>query len=207
MIIKIPVGEIEFEADLTIPEDSKNLVIFSHGITGSRNSPRNNFIAKTLQKKKIATLLVDLLLLDESFNYKNKFDIDKISERLVEVTKWIEKNPSTSKFKLGYFGASTGSAAAIMASLQLDNHIQAIVSRAGRPDLVIEQISQLKSPILFVVGSKDTEILDWNKKAFDQTTAIKKLEIIKGATHQFEEEGALKIVADLSAKWFLEYLK
>lgn len=204
--VEIPVGQIVLEGILNIPKDAVGIIIFVHGSGSSRFSPRNSFVAEYLQENGFATLLFDLLTSKEDEIYENRFDIDLISERLKIVTEWITKQPATNKLKIGYFGASTGSAAAIKAAVDLGNEISAIVSRGGRPDLAATEISDLNTPTLLIVGGDDRIVIELNSMVFDKIRTDKKLEIIPGASHLFEEPGALEEVARLAAEWFKKYL-
>jgi len=203
--VKIPVNLILLNGILNIPENPIGIVIFAHGSGSSRFSPRNSFVAKELQKNGIATLLFDLLTEGEDQVYENRFDVDLLAERLKSVTKWVANEPTTKKLKIGYFGASTGSAAAIKAAAELENKISALVSRGGRVDLAAAEVPNLRTPTLFIVGGNDPEVLEFNEIVFDKTVADKKLIVVSNATHLFEEEGALEEVSKAAAEWFLEY--
>lgn len=204
--IKIPINSIFLEGILRIPKEASGIVIFAHGSGSSRLSPRNSFVAEYLQENGFATLLFDLLTEEEDRSYENRFDIDLLMERLEIVTDWVSKEPVTRKLKIGYFGASTGSAAAIKVTVRLENKISAIVSRGGRPDLAAGETADLGAPTLFIVGGNDRIVLELNLMIFDRIKTDKKLEIIPGATHLFEEEGALEEVARLATEWFKKYL-
>ncbi|MFA4996154.1 MAG: dienelactone hydrolase family protein [Patescibacteria group bacterium] len=205
-IVNIPVDSIFLEGILNIPKDATGIVIFVHGSGSSRLSPRNYLVAKYLQENGFATLLFDLLTEEEDRLYENRFDIDLISERLKIVTEWVVKQKNTSALKIGYFGASTGSAAAIKAAVDLENKISAIVSRGGRPDLAATEIFNLNTPTLLIVGGSDRIVIELNSMVFDKIRTDKKMEIIPGATHLFEELGTLEEVARLAVEWFKEYL-
>lgn len=204
--IRIPIDSVFLEGILSIPENVSGIVIFVHGSGSSRFSPRNTFVAKFLEENGFATLLFDLLTLDEDKIYENRFDIDLLAMRLERVAEWVMKEPLTSKLKIGFFGASTGSAAAIKAAIGLENKILAFVSRGGRPDLVAAEISDLKVPTLLIVGGDDLIVIELNEIIFDKLEADKKFEIISGATHLFEEPGTLEEVARLATLWFKKYL-
>jgi dienelactone hydrolase len=204
--INIKLGKLTLQGIINVPEGAKSLIVFAHGSGSSRLSPRNNFVAEILQKNNFATLLFDLLTEKEDEIYENRFDIDLIAKRLIEATEWLLKNPETKNLAIGYFGASTGSAAAIKAAIVLKKEIKAVVSRGGRPDLAIDVISNLKAPILLIVGGNDQEVIELNQKACEKIECPKKTEIIPGATHLFEEPGALEKAADIAAEWFLKYL-
>jgi len=201
-IIKIPFNSVELEGELSIPKNSESLVIFSHGSGSSRFSPRNNFVAKIFNEHGISTYLVDLLTKKEDEVYANRFNIDLLTERLIHVTKHLADLKETSKLRIGYFGASTGAASAMKAASLLPKIIHAIVSRGGRPDLALSDLKNVEAPTLLIVGSLDYEVIKLNQLAYHQMQCTKNLEIIKGATHLFEESGALQEVANISKDWF-----
>ncbi len=207
--ITINVGKETIEGNLTIPSGSKSIVLFAHGSGSGRFSPRNQYVAKVLNNAGISTLLIDLLTEKEEekdvITAEFRFNIALLAQRLVAATKWLKQNPATKNFTLGYFGASTGAAAAIMAAAEFPREVKAIVSRGGRPDLAWEQLSQVKAPTLFIVGGEDSVVIDLNKKAMAQFTAEKKLEIVPGATHLFEESGKLEQVSKMANEWFLAH--
>jgi len=184
---------------------SKKLVIFTHGSGSSRLSPRNIAVAKYLLTRKISSFLFDLLTEEEDLFYKNRFEIDLITDRLVEMTRWLRNQKNTKKMEFSYFGSSTGAAAALKASLKLPKEIKTIVSRGGRPDLVISELPKVTTPTLLIVGELDDEVVELNKKAYEALGGIKKLEIIPGATHLFEESGKMEEVSKLAADWFINY--
>jgi dienelactone hydrolase len=181
------------------------LVIFSHGSGSSRFSERNNHVASILNEKNMATLLVDLLTVEEDGIYGNRFDIDLLTSRLIAVTKFVQKSPSLKHFNIGYFGASTGAASAIKAAAQLKKVICAIVSRGGRPDLADSDLKFVKAPTLLIVGSLDNVVVELNEQAINQLKCVKELIIVIGASHLFEEPGKLDEVACLATEWFLKY--
>lgn len=203
--INIKLGKLTLQGILNVPEGAKSLIVFAHGSGSSRLSPRNNFVAKILQKNNFATLLFDLLTEQEDEIYENRFDIDLITERLIEATGRLFKNPETSALPIEYFGASTGSAAAIKAAVALQGKIKAIVSRGGRVDLAEDALGKLNTPILLIVGGNDKDVLDLNQKSYEKIKSQKKIEIISGAAHLFEEPGALEKVASIAVEWFSEY--
>lgn len=205
--LKLPLDQVTLEGDLYLPDHACGFVIFSHGSGSSRFSPRNNFVAQQLQRRNIGTFLFDLLTETEDQDYSQRFNIELLSQRLVQVTKHFLKDEETKDLPIGYFGASTGAASALIASSLLTNKINAVVSRGGRPDLAMDHLPQVKAPTLFIVGGLDTEVIRMNQTAFNQLSTIKRLEIIEGATHLFEEPGALEQVAELSGEWFNHYLK
>lgn len=205
--IKVETGLVH--GDLVVPPSPKALVIFAHGSGSSRLSPRNQFVASVLQKHGIATLLMDLLTADEEaaddLTAELRFDIPFLAARLQDVTKWVLRNPDLNQLPWGYFGASTGAAAALVAAAS-DAHIRAVVSRGGRPDLAMKELPRVKCPTLLIVGGDDSDVIILNQQAERALTAEKKLEIVPGATHLFEEPGTLGKVADLACAWFLKYL-
>jgi len=184
---------------------SKKLVIFAHGSGSSRLSPRNIAVAKYFLTRKISSFLFDLLTEDEDKLYQKRFEINMITNRLIEVTRWLKNQKNTKKLEFGYFGSSTGAAAALKASIKLSEEIKAMVSRGGRPDLIILNLPKIKVPTLLIVGELDDEVLELNKKAYKSLGGIKKLEIVPGATHLFEEPGKIERVSKLAADWFDKY--
>lgn len=205
--ILIPIEKAELEGELIIPLNSNSLVIFSHGSGSSRFSSRNNFVANELHKKNISTFLFDLLTKEEDEIYTNRFNIELLTVRLIVVTKYIASLPQCSDFKIGYFGASTGAASALSAAAKLPKIINAVVSRGGRPDLVIDIAPDVKSPTLLIVGELDYDVLELNKKVYNVLTCDKKLEVIPGATHLFEEPGTLNKASMQATDWFNMYLQ
>jgi len=205
-IINIPAGSVELEGSLVIPEGAKAIVLFAHGSGSSRHSPRNNFVAQVLQKAGLATLLFDLLTEGEDSVYETRFNIKLLSERLKIATKWLENQETASGLKIGYFGSSTGAAAALESASTLGAKIKAVVSRGGRPDLAMDYLDEVTAPTLLIVGGNDGEVIKLNEAALDRLSAEKKLEIVPGATHLFEESGTLEKAADLAAAWFSEHL-
>lgn len=207
-LINIPVEEhlISLEGMLSIPKDSKAIVIFAHGSGSSRLSPRNNFVAKELQKRGLATLLFDLLTREEDMVYENRFDIPMLSERLESVSQWVSLYTSTKNLKQGYFGASTGAAAALIASANQGKDIRAVVSRGGRPDMALDYLKRVKSPTLLIVGGLDKAVIEMNEVAYENMHNIRRMEIVPGATHLFIERGTLEKVANLAGNWFINYL-
>ena len=206
----IPAGQVKLGGDITIPANATGIVLFVHGSGSSRMSPRNRLVAQYLNNAGIATLLFDLLTEDEeevdSITAHLRFDIALLANRLIYVTDWILKNSHTSHLKIGYFGASTGAAAALVGSSKRTSVVKAIVSRGGRPDLAGNALGLVKCPTLLLVGGYDDVVIDLNKEAFAQIKAEKNLIIIPGATHLFEEPGKLEEVSTLACNWFLKYL-
>lgn len=205
--IVIPVGNLELPGILMLPANTKQLVIFTHGSGSGRFSPRNMYVAKVLHEANIGTLLFDLLTEEEDEIYQNRFDIDLIAGRLIQVTEWLAQYTETKNLAFGYFGASTGAAAALEASVKTHIPIKAIVSRGGRPDLAINALEKVTSPTLLIVGGNDTDVILLNRKAYDKLSCIKQIKIIPGATHLFEESGTLEEAAKLAASWFKKWLK
>ena len=204
--IQIPIDSIQLEGIFVIPDGAKGLVIFAHGAGSSRLSPRNNFVAEELRKVGLGTLLFDLLTEEEDEIYENRFDIPLLADRLKIVTDWIKKQSEVKNLNIGYFGASTGAAAAIIGAADIGPEIKAVVSRGGRPDLADEALPKIKSPTLLIVGGNDDIVIGLNQEAFDQMECKKELQIIPGATHLFEEPGTLEEAARLASEWFKEYL-
>lgn len=203
--IEITINGVAIKGLLEIPKVAMGLVLFVHGAGSSRFSPRNNFVAKELNKAKFATLLLDLLTEEEDAIYENRFDIGLLTERLKEVTLWCRQNPELKNLKIGYFGGSTGSAAALIGAAY-DKKISAVVSRGGRPDLAMNVLEKVISPTLLIVGGNDEGVIVLNQTALDKLKCSKKLEVVPGATHLFEEPGTLEKVAELAADWFKKYL-
>jgi putative phosphoribosyl transferase len=208
--LRIPAGKITLSADLSVPADPKGLVLFSHGSGSGRHSPRNMQVAASLNRAGFATLLMNLLTTDEeSADRKSgafRFDVGLLAGRLVDTTHWIQSKPDLARLKLGYFGASTGAAAALIAAAKLPEHVAAVVSRGGRPDLAGATLTEVEAPTLLIVGGADEAVLEVNREAMDALRCEKKLEIIPGATHLFEERGALEQVSRLAGEWFKGHL-
>jgi len=205
-LVYIPVDSIKLEGMLEIKENSKGLVIFSHGAGSSRKSPRNNYVANVLREAGLSTLLFDLLTEEEDQVYENRFEIGLLTERLKEVTKWLKNQKELKDFKLGYFGSSTGAASALNAAADFGDEISAVVSRGGRPDLSKDFLPQVKAPTLFIVGGNDDVVIELNQQAYDLLKTEKELSIIPGATHLFEEPGTLEEVAKQAASFFKKQL-
>lgn len=204
--IEIPSDDKIIKGILSLPTDPKGLVIFAHGSGSGRLSPRNKFVAEALQKSGLATLLIDLLTPKEELNRKNVFDIPLLAKRLESATKWSQQTKETKGLSVGYFGASTGVAAALQAAAELSGDIYAVVSRGGRPDLAMDYLSKVSAPTLLIVGANDEAVIPLNEVALKRLKTKKQLVIIPGATHLFEEPGALEQVAHLAADWFRKFL-
>ncbi len=192
--------------DLTIPEHPRGIVAFAHGSGSSRLSPRNREVAGALNSTGFATLLFDLLTPGEELARANVFDVALLGRRLAAVTGWLRHQPETSELRLGYFGASTGAAAALIAAADLDLEVSAVVSRGGRPDLAAARLAEVRAPTLLIVGELDKQVLELNRKAQSRLRCANNLEVVAGATHLFEEPGALKTVARLAGQWFSRHL-
>jgi len=205
-LVHVPADSLLLPGALAIPERAPGVVVFAHGSGSSRKSPRNNFVARALRAKGLGTLLTDLLTEDEDADPTARFDIDLLTRRLVAVTRWLGEEPSARGRALGYFGASTGAAAALRAAAELGPRIAAIVSRGGRPDLAGPDLGRVQAPTLLIVGGRDELVVDLNQQAYKKLRASKALEIVPGATHLFPEPGALEEVARLAAAWFERHL-
>lgn len=205
--VKIPAGSASLNGELIVPPDATGVVLFAHGSGSSRFSPRNTYVANVLQQHGIATLLFDLLTRAEDQDYDARFDIELLTERLLAATRWLQNNPATKSLKYGYFGASTGAAAALQAAAAMGDAIAAVVSRGGRPDLAGKSaLSQVIAPTLLIVGSEDYGVIELNEQAYALLKCEKKLTLIAGATHLFEEPGTLEQAAKHAADWFSGYL-
>jgi putative phosphoribosyl transferase len=207
MEIEIPVGDVSLKGDLIIPEGADAMVVFAHGSGSSRQSSRNRMVAGKLQQEGFATLLFDLLTVAEDTDQNRRFDVSLISRRLVDVSRWLEQQPGYSGMRVGYFGASTGAAAALVAAAELQGNIKAVVSRGGRPDLVGDTLADVAAPVLLIVGGLDQKVIELNELAFARLNGEKKMIIIEGATHLFEEPGTLENVAVMAVQWFNQHLK
>lgn len=206
LTIQLQKGELR--GILMVPEGAGGLVIFSHGSGSSRLSSRNRYVAEKLQETGLATLLFDLLTKEEDEEYEARFDIPLLTERLKAAVKWAGEQPNIPiNLQKGIFGASTGAASALVAAAALGEEISAVVCHGGRPDMAMEILNEVKAPTLLIVGGNDDAVIQLNRLAYEKMTCERKLEIIPGATHLFEEPGALAEVANLSARWFLEHFK
>lgn len=192
--------------ELVVPAGVQSLVLFAHGSGSSRHSPRNIFVARALNAAGLGTLLTDLLTPAEDADYSRRFDIDFLARRLALATEWVHRDERTATLKIGYFGASTGAAAALKAAASLQDGVGAVVSRGGRPDLAGEALPRVKVPTLLIVGGADYGVIELNEEAYDRLDCIKELAIVPRATHLFEEPGTLEEVARLAAVWFVRYL-
>jgi len=205
--VHIPAGEIELDGELILPPSAKGVVLFAHGSGSSRFSPRNTYVAEVLQQRGIGTLLFDLLTREEDQDYETRFDIALLTRRLLAATVWLQSNPKTQAMHLGYFGASTGAAAALQAAAQMGDQVAAVVSRGGRPDLAGEAaLSRVTAPTLLIVGGADYGVIELNQQAYALMSCEKKLTLIPGATHLFEEPGTLQQAARNAADWFVQHL-
>jgi pimeloyl-ACP methyl ester carboxylesterase len=205
--IKIPIDSIALEGELNIPEGAKAIVVFSHGSGSSRHSPRNKFVAQTLQQEGLATLMFDLLTAHEDEDYHKRFDIELLVERLILATEWLKEHDMTKNLEIGYFGASTGAASALGAAALLKDNIKAVVSRGGRPDLAKPYLEDVTAPTLLIVGGRDYYVIELNEEAFSMIKGHEKRMItIEDASHLFQEPGTLGEVAHFAALWFRKYL-
>lgn len=206
-LVHIPAGAATVEGMLEIPEPAVGLVLFAHGSGSSRHSPRNNYVARVLRDAGVGTLLMDLLTPDEDRDYSRRFDIGLLTRRLLDAANWAAGQDVTKHLPLGFFGASTGAAAALEAAAKLGTATRAVVSRGGRPDLASEQaLASVTAPTLLLVGGYDDGVIDLNQLAYDQLRCEKEMVIVPGATHLFEEPGTLEAVASRAAGWFAEHL-
>ena len=203
----VQVGTLRLPGRLSIPSGARGLVVFAHGSGSSRHSPRNVFVAAELGRAALGTLLFDLLLPDEEDDRRAVFDVPLLADRLADATRWLRSRPETRDLAIGYFGASTGAAAALCAAARPDVEVGAVVSRGGRPDLAGPCLGSVTAPTLLVVGSRDRAVLDLNRQAQAALRCEGRLEVVPGATHLFEEPGTLERVAELAAAWFTEHLR
>jgi putative phosphoribosyl transferase len=209
--VQIPAGKVAVEGSLSVPEGSAGVVVFAHGTGSGRHSPRNRLVAGVLRNARFATLLMDLLTPEEEAvdlqTAGLRFDVALLAERLLAATRWLrDYSPEGGELALGYFGASTGAAAAIVAATKAGDEVKAIVSRGGRPDLAGDALSSLGSPTLLLVGSNDLPVLEMNRDALKRLQCDKRLEVVEGASHLFEEPGTLEQVARLARDWFGRHL-
>jgi dienelactone hydrolase len=210
-VVQVPIGAISLEGNLNLPAAPRGVVLFAHGSGSSRHSPRNRFVAGELNRRSIATLLIDLLTRDEDAIDRRtrelRFDIPLLAERLLGATDWLSQHPDTSRLALGYFGASTGAAAALIAAAEKTDAVRAVVSRGGRADMAEDSLPQVQAPALLIVGERDPQVISLNEQSLAQLQTTKRLAIVPQATHLFEEPGALESVADLAGDWFADYLQ
>jgi putative phosphoribosyl transferase len=208
--VRVAVGSRELEGQLAMPPGAGGVVLFAYGSGSSRHSPRNQFVARTLNRASLGTLLFDLLTPEEEAldinTREHRFNIGLLAERLVHATKWARQQKETRDLSIGYFGSSTGGAAALVAAAELPEEAGAVISRGGRPDLAGVALPSVKAPTLLIVGGNDDIVIELNEMARDQMRCEVKLEIIPGATHLFEEPGALEQVAKLASDWFVKHL-
>ena len=205
--VRITQGELALEGILGLPPNPLGVVVFAHGSGSGRLSPRNNFVAHYLQQNGLATLLLDLLTPNEADDRRKVFDIDLLADRLLLANAWLEEDARTRDLGIGYFGASTGAGAALQAAARDPLKIQTVVSRGGRPDLAESYLPSVTAPTLLIVGSYDEPVIEMNQAAYELLTCEKKMIIVPGATHLFEEPGTLEQVADHACKWFLRHFK
>ena len=208
--VRIPAGRAMLDGDLTIADQAKALVLFVHGSGSSRHSPRNQFVARTLNDAGLATLLFDLLTPEEEsvdiYTREHRFDIGLLAERLVYATNWANEQKQTRDLQIGYFGSSTGGGAALVAAAESPNEVGAVVSRGGRPDLAGDALPKVEAPTLLIVGGEDRVVIDLNEQARAQMKCECKIDIVPGATHLFEEPGAIEQVSKFANDWFLSHL-
>ena len=206
-LVLIASGKARLAGTLELPPSPRGIVLFAHGSGSSRLSPRNNYVAGELRRAGLGTLLLDLLSRDEDSQYENRFDIALLGARLGDAVHWVAEEPETKGLALGLFGASTGAAAALQLAAGRPDEIAAVVSRGGRPDLAgREALAQVRAPTLLIIGGEDHTVIELNRQALPELTCEKELAVVRGATHLFEEPGALAEVARLAARWFKGYL-
>ena len=209
-LVQIPAGGVTLEGNLNVPDGARGVVLFAHGSGSSRHSPRNRYVAGVLREAGLATVLLDLLTAEEEAidlqTQRLRFAISLLADRLIGATDWLAQNPDTRDLTIGYFGASTGAAAALVAAAERPDAVGAIVSRGGRPDLAGAALARVRAPTLLIVGGHDIPVIGMNQEAMAQLHVETKLEIVPGATHLFEEPGALEEVARLAREWFERYL-
>jgi dienelactone hydrolase len=205
-LVHIPADSVTLEGGLVLPGGAEAIVVFAHGSGSSRHSPRNKFVAEALQEEGLGTLLFDLLTREEDVLYANRFNIPLLTDRLKAATQWLGQQPKAKGLAVGYFGASTGAAAALWAAADLGKEVRAVVSRGGRPDLAGPVLDRVEAPTLLIVGGRDYAVIDLNRDAYKRITTVKDMKIIAGATHLFEEPGALEQVAHAAAEWFIRHL-
>ena len=205
MLVDIPANGVSLEGELLVPEGAPGLVLFAHGSGSSRHSPRNNFVADRIRERGVGTLLFDLLTEAEDETYETRFDISLLTDRLVAATRWVRQRDDVAALSVGYFGSSTGSAAALRGAARRDD-VDAVVSRGGRVDLAGDVLEDVTAPTLFLVGGNDHQVLELNREAYDRLAGENRLEVIEGAGHLFEGPGELEAVADHAGSWFADHL-
>ena len=209
--VRISGGDVVLEGNLLVPEDATGVVLFAHGTGSSRFSSRNRYVAEALRNGGIGTLLIDLLTREEEQADMRtahlRFDIGLLADRLISTIEWLEQEPEARLLKVGLFGASTGGGAALVAAARRPDRVAAVVSRGGRPDLAGPALANVKAPTLLIVGGNDVPVIGMNREAYDQMAAERRIEIVPGATHLFEEPGKLEEVARLAREWFQQYLR
>jgi pimeloyl-ACP methyl ester carboxylesterase len=210
-LIHVPAGSVSLEGNLLIPGGATGVALFAHGSGSSRFSSRNRYVAQVLREGGLGTLLLDLLTQEEELvdtrTAHLRFDIELLADRLVATVQWLARERATERLKVGFFGASTGAGAALVAAARLPDRISAIVSRGGRPDLAGAALPNVKAPTLLIVGGEDKPVIQMNQQAYERMTAPREIVIVPGATHLFEEPGALEAVARLARDWFQRYLR
>jgi dienelactone hydrolase len=209
--VLIPSGKVQLEGELNVPAGASGIVLFAHGSGSSRHSPRNKFVARTLHESGVGTLLFDLLTQEEEEEEKYtrhlRFDINLLSKRLIDATRWVENQTGVQSVPIGYFGSSTGAAAALVAAAEIGEQVGVVVSRRGRPDLAGASLPRVKSSTLLIVGGCDEEVIKLNWEAYGRLRCEKKVEIVDRATHLFDEPGTLEEVARLAAEWFKRHFE
>jgi pimeloyl-ACP methyl ester carboxylesterase len=207
----VPSGDVTLEGDLWLPDGARGVVLFSHGSGSSRHSPRNRFVAMRLHERRLGTLLFDLLTREEEEIDRQtahlRFDIDLLAVRLSDAVRFLGRHPATWRLPVGLFGASTGAAAALVAGARYPGSVAAIVSRGGRLDLAGPSLGRVRAPTLLIVGGDDTMVIELNQHAYGQLRCAREMKIVPGASHLFEEPGALQQVADLAAEWFTRWIR
>ncbi len=210
-IVQLALGSVTLEGTLAIPAGATGIVLFAHGSGSSRHSPRNRYVAQVLREGGLGTLLIDLLTAaeerEDDRTARLRFDIKLLARRVTAATDWLRQNPASSPLRIGYFGASTGAAAALVAAAERSDEVSAVVSRGGRPDLAMPVLGRVKAPTLLIVGARDLPVIEMNRQALMHLRTEKHLDIVPGATHLFEEPGTLEQVAVLARDWLLAHLK
>ncbi len=205
--VRISAPPVVLDGSLALPARACGVILFAHGSGSSRHSPRNRYVAEVLHRAGLGTLLFDLLTEDEELIAELRFDIPLLTRRLVGATDWLASQPATRGLAIGYFGASTGGGAALVAAGEKPDVVGAVVSRGGRPDLAGSALARVQAPTLLIVGGEDTPVILMNREALSELRCEKKLEIVPGATHLFEEPGTLETVARLAREWFVDHLR